>query len=692
MQLQNLSSVQGVKILVQQVQKKQNKQSQPQNSVGIISFQGASGMRSLALARTSSFGSNNLEVKELDGKKVIDDIRGGDTKFSIGKEKTYSISTQRQVSAITENDKLIAKIEASKDFGKEEGIKIGAEVQEKGKAPLTLVVSRPFDDNKKEMLVKLQEPVNLKMEDSSGREAKIQIGFSGRAKEPSFAGNSVQLVPVTCVNPESTNKAINEFINNKAKDLVQTKKMAHVLLSLDKPAKVSRGAYADDIKANDFTSVLLAGGVGSRFINCTPDPDKTNKPKTNVASDYNFIDLAFASITNAGLIKPEELKGSLANVDLSKGLTQESIPENTKTLVVQGSIDQNTAGATVAAIHDKHLADNHLLVSMADNVHNIDYSRAIKAFENNAETGLIVVAQPMKPDETVKKFGLIGVNSESFRGEGKNFQSLADITDFVEKPKDVKIAEHDAVNIQFKDGEENKALASTGIYLINKDVANVMGKLLDPTTMDADKPENKGAIKGMDFGGEFFPIMQKLLNTEGLPNKEKLMDIMVDFEAKTMADDAKKDGNQLSKENAAALIRGEEVPGVTLTENQLGTLDNIKKRNEYIEKNVTDSDMQKLEGLKMKTWIAQDRDANEAVWYDLGNFKDYHNVLEEAAKPDNGWKHFPEKWLEQARQNYDPQTRAVCQTPEAKAQFDQFKQDFNLEGDGQIIVMTRDKK
>ena len=669
----------------------------------IISFQGAQALKNRVLC--PAFG-NSQQLKVIEGKYVIDNIMDADgTKINVGKgSKTveYTISKDGNTATIKKNwtekglitdketgdevEKDIPKelpvgsIVADDNFGKINEVRIGLEIQQGGSLSPVIVISQTKDNKK--LSIKMERPNKMqlkekatnktafiKIADSSDEKPTKTPAFSGRNNSIGFAGTP-SLVTVQCKHPKATDDGVENFINNTSKDLVSDE---------------LKGQYAGDENVQELcknlTSVFFAGGVGSRFIYANPNPERINKPVTPVASQYTFIDLALASIANGGLIKVDELKENKANVNIESGQGAYQTGNNdSKLLMLKGSIDQNTAGATSAAIKDNKIPkDNHLFISMADHVHNIDFSRLAKSFSEDNNAGLVIIAKPMPPHATVNKFGLIAVDNDSF--ENNDLDYMPNITKFIEKPESENLAAESAVKTPIS--TDPMALASTGIYLIHKDVANILGKIIP-------------SGQGMDFGGEFFPVMQKVLN----PDSDSIFTSRCKDKFEQLLN---KEGNEHTTELKQAFVsleienkaKANKIDNADANIRVLDELENpespLSNKLKYIDENITKDDMDKIKTLKMKTWIAQDRDGKDAYWRDLGNLSDYADSAIEIKK--DNISNLPTKFGEQLEQNVDPNTRMVCQSPEAKNMLVDFMKNYDIEttGNGNILVMHEEK-
>jgi NDP-sugar pyrophosphorylase family protein len=154
-----------------------------------------------------------------------------------------------------------------------------------------------------------------------------------------------------------------------------------------------------------------------------------------------------------------------------------------------------TAGGVVLGLRSGEIPRNRpIVLCNGDAFSNIDLSKTVHKF-TNTNAGLMIFGYPVEK-ERLKSFGILGFEPK----EGNN-----EITKFIEKPDPDKSAElKEAEAGQIKDPSDpnnGKFYASIAIYVMSPEITNILAQIA---------PENES----YDFGFNFLPLMQKILNTK----------------------------------------------------------------------------------------------------------------------------------------------------------------------------------
>lgn len=253
----------------------------------------------------------------------------------------------------------------------------------------------------------------------------------------------------------------------------RTQNAVDLYLGSDIPDKMTKGAYVDDVVANEPTLAIPAGGFGERLYNLTRD--KENKPSyiLPTANECRII-------------------GTSLNMAASAGIIEGHGKDNITYLSQNGEIDgdnvkhvgkyKSDGGALAEGIEKDVISpDKDLIVLNADIFTNADITRAYHALKEYPEAALIIPYYPVDANRA-KSFGLLGVETDD---EGR-----AQIKAFVEKPKYTDKSpepasfnsdeEYEAAMEEFvqaqtaKDPNGDKFLANPGMYLMSKEAVQVL--------------------------------------------------------------------------------------------------------------------------------------------------------------------------------------------------------------------------
>ncbi len=239
--------------------------------------------------------------------------------------------------------------------------------------------------------------------------------------------------------------------------------------------KAVKGDYYDEVKADDPTVIIPAGGFGERFYNITREAE--NKPSAKLPTDdrYRVIATALNLAASAGIINGDE-------TDSLKYLSQNhEIEENDNVAYVS---KYKTDGGAIAEGLKRDIIDNTKpsIILNADIFSNADISRTYHALKTLPNAALVIPYYPVNP-ERAKSFGLLGVQKD----DAGNLQ----IKEFLEKPKYtanaplpsdfVEQGEYDKAIESFKKAQtalnpddEQSFLANPGFYFLSPEAQKVL--------------------------------------------------------------------------------------------------------------------------------------------------------------------------------------------------------------------------
>ncbi len=228
----------------------------------------------------------------------------------------------------------------------------------------------------------------------------------------------------------------------------------------------------------EILAVILGGGRGSRLY---PLTRQRSKPAVPMAGKYRLIDIPISNCINSGIYRIAVLTqfNSISlhrhiartyNFDaFHSGWVQIWAAEQTmsNTDWYQGTAD----AVRKQLLQIRTSRSKYVLILAGDHLYRMDFA---KMFACHIERGadITIAVQPTSMEDG-ERFGILKRN--------KDMQ----ITDFSEKPKDIKVRQ-DFIS---RDDPKKPLLASAGIYLFNVDA---LFELLESTNVD-------------DFGGEVIP-------------------------------------------------------------------------------------------------------------------------------------------------------------------------------------------
>ncbi len=229
---------------------------------------------------------------------------------------------------------------------------------------------------------------------------------------------------------------------------------------------------------NRTMAFVLAGGRGSRLKDLT---NNRAKPAIPFGGKYRIIDFPLSNCINSSIrrvVVPTQYKSHilLQHVNRAWSFLHSELGEFVWGMPAQQQIDEQTwyRGTADAIFQNLPVFDkkdvDYVLILAGDHVYKQDYSKMLyEHIERGADVSISCVEVSM---EEAKRFGIIETNKEGA------------VLSFQEKPE----------NPICVPGEPDKALASMGIYIFNKDF------LIKQLNIEAEKVDTKH-----DFGGDILP-------------------------------------------------------------------------------------------------------------------------------------------------------------------------------------------
>lgn len=262
-----------------------------------------------------------------------------------------------------------------------------------------------------------------------------KVKTNGHDKDISFAGKGSFKV-VTFHNEMATKEAV---------DLYQEGEFFN---------KVEKGFYADEVKKDQPTYMVLAGGYGTRLFDYTGE--EVNKPAAKLPTDdnYRMMGNAIDQAAKAGILDGENDKITyLSGANTISGDNVEKVIQDVD-LGDGGCIAKSIALGTVSK-------DKPLVILNADTITNADLTRAYKAFKDHPDAA-VLIPHYASPENRAKEFGLMAVE--------KVDNQVSEIKNFVEKPQTLEEAK--SAKIEGTD----QYMANPGIYIFSPKAVELLGE------------------------------------------------------------------------------------------------------------------------------------------------------------------------------------------------------------------------
>lgn len=236
------------------------------------------------------------------------------------------------------------------------------------------------------------------------------------------------------------------------------------------------------LNTSDVLCVIMGGGQGTRLFPLTKD---RAKPAVPLAGKYRLVDVPISTCINSGFRRIYVLT-QFNSTSLHRHISQSYKFDQFSSGFVeilaaqQTFLDTSWYEGTADAVRKNlvHFLDHdweYLLILSGDQLYRMDYRKMV-AQHREKEADVTIATIPVGRREAAS-LGIMQINEESR------------ITRFVEKPKDPAVQDslrlppewYARLRVQ---GEEEKFLASMGIYLFNRDI---ICKLLDNAHTDFGK-------------------------------------------------------------------------------------------------------------------------------------------------------------------------------------------------------------
>ena len=246
-------------------------------------------------------------------------------------------------------------------------------------------------------------------------------------------------------------------------------------------------------------AVILGGGRGTRLY---PLTQLRSKPAVPLAGKYRLVDIPISNCINSGLRNifvlsqfqsaslNRHVSGTYRFDPFSRGFVEILAAEQT-----DSSMDwyQGTADAVRQQLHRLlRRGAESILVLSGDQLYVMDFRKILEA--HAASRADITVAATPVPASDVSEFGILQIDG------------FGTVTDFVEKPREVKTLERLALSEQTLAARgvatNRRYLASMGIYVFRPEILSQV--LEDPTPVDFGKEVIPQAIAHHRVHSHFF--------------------------------------------------------------------------------------------------------------------------------------------------------------------------------------------
>ncbi|MBQ8847981.1 MAG: hypothetical protein IJ003_03465 [Candidatus Gastranaerophilales bacterium] len=259
------------------------------------------------------------------------------------------------------------------------------------------------------------------------------------------------------------------------------------------------GNYAQEVRQQDPSFVVLAGGFGTRFGNMT-SPEQ-NKPSFVMPNGASILSAAYDLNRNA---TGRDTLGQITYLEQTNGKypkVSEGLLSSDDKVVTMNAYSSD-GGAVVRAILDGSIPkDKPLIILNADTITNIDVSEAYHYLNKLDDAGMVIPRY--KVSETrAKSFGLMSA--------GNQVDDCFVLEKFVEKPKNPQVEAAGAMVAGETVNGEQAYYGNPGIYIFGKEVVNKMHEIIEKAGFDPEKPETFSKATGL--GKALVPTIVKMCN------------------------------------------------------------------------------------------------------------------------------------------------------------------------------------
>lgn len=247
-----------------------------------------------------------------------------------------------------------------------------------------------------------------------------------------------------------------------------------------------KGDYSDEIRENDPTIVIPAGGFGTRFQNLAR-PNVENKPSYPLPTDdgYRIIATALNMASSAGVIDKDDNKNSITYLSQNHNISGDNVKNVNKY--------ESDGGAVSEGLEKGYInKDKDMIILNADIISNADVTRAYHALKTLPNAALVIPYYSVDADRA-KSFGLLGIRKD----ENGNVQldSFVEKTPYTNKipipqefssDKDYMDAMEKHINAQkaLNPKDDGTFLINPGVYVMSKEANEVLRQ------MGIETPEN----------------------------------------------------------------------------------------------------------------------------------------------------------------------------------------------------------
>jgi glucose-1-phosphate adenylyltransferase len=226
--------------------------------------------------------------------------------------------------------------------------------------------------------------------------------------------------------------------------------------------------------------LILGGGKGTRLL---PLTEKRSKPAVSFGGKYRLIDIPISNALNSGFDQIYVLT-QFNSYSLNRHIAR---TYNINSLHRQGFVEIIAAEQTISSVrwfegtadavrkvmpHIEDYGSEYIIILSGDQLYNMDLGQFLEMHLSDPTNEMTIATIPVTADKT-SALGILKKDDYNW------------ITGFIEKPSHVEL-------IQSFKGDDDKYLASMGIYLFN---TNILKELLaDPTKTDFGKEIIPGAL------------------------------------------------------------------------------------------------------------------------------------------------------------------------------------------------------
>lgn len=429
------------------------------SQVQMMSAQEAKILRSVVLSNLS-FKGYDYSTEDKNSIRIPDLFHTLHSEFTIKADESrgikYPVEVKKETDLVSQEKKVT--VQRIKDGKKELILEVSKKPDCKnvkigyidGKAGSTTTVYMADTDKK---LYALMIPgSHMKNGDFEAKmPGKYELPSITKPKEISFAGNTYA---VLAYKPEESIEAVLNYFNS------------------NKPEQITPGKDAEGNK-DKYDNHLLVGGFGTRMGEMLAVGGK-NKPSVQLpAQGYQLLDFAINNAISSGALSKDP--------DITYFIEDDPVV--------------GTAGGPMEGIREgkMEISNSPVIMWPGDGISDIDFSPALKKFEETPDAGIMIVGIPVAAEKILGKLGLIGFDKENNK-----------IIEFIEKPTDMSVAKNASLKEDRINPLKSEYLANIAVYIINPEIMQAIADL-EPILHDQKTRE-------YDFGKHVLPALKTLCN------------------------------------------------------------------------------------------------------------------------------------------------------------------------------------